>query len=401
MKGAIEKPMTAKYCLNLDTVTNNKINKKYYYTTLSTYVILTYNKNYITFDDVNTGLYRSIVFSYPTKKVVCFSPPKSINSNIFMKKYPMINDNIYINEAMEGVTINLFYDNNIRQWMISTKNSIGGKYWFYGKTKDNIRKLTFLDLFIHVLNGEPKQEVNDLALLEYFPKNYCYNFVLQHETNNIVLPVKENNLYLIGVYKINENEVEYIPQKEYQSWELFRNLDGIIRFPKQYTASDYKELENTSESLIRGYMVTNMETGERTKIANKQYEDLKLILKIKPEIQYQFLCLYRIGKERIEEYLKYFPKMKKEYYYMLYLLEQFMKNVHNAYLSRYVYKDGIPILEKYQSHIYKIHHEVYLPLINKNIKAKIKYKTVVEYFTKMEPRELLYILNWDARMDNL
>ena len=78
-----------------------------------------------------------------------------------------------------------------------------------------------------------------------------------------------------------------------------------------------------------------------------------------------------------------------------------MKNVHKAYLSKYVYKDGEDILEKYGSHIYKIHHNIYLPVLNKNTIARVRYSTVVDYFNKMEPRELIYILNWDARTENL
>ena len=144
-----------------------------------------------------------------------------------------------------------------------------------------------------------------------------------------------------------------------------------------------------------------METGERTKIENKHYENLNTILKINPESQYQFLCLYRLGKEKMEEFLKNFPKLKRGFYLMRNLLEQFIKNVHLAYLSRYVYRDNKIILDKYESHIRKIHHTIYLPLLDKKTIAKIRYRTVVEYFNKIEPRELLYILNWDSRVEEI
>jgi hypothetical protein len=397
MKEAIENnKMTVKYYFNLDAVKSERIIKRCYYTTASTYIIFNYDKNYMSFDDVNTGLYRSIIFSYPDKDVKCFSPPKSIPQQIFMKNYPNPTENIWINEAIEGVAINLFYDNNIKSWVIATKNSIGGNYWFYGKGSG--KQPTFLDMFIESLRGSMNDSLNDIAMLEYFPKDYCYNFVMQHPCNTIILPVENSCLYLIGVYKLNYIEVEYIPQTEYQSWKIFKHMEGIINFPKQYLVSDYKDLLEI-DVLIKGFMITNMETGERTKLTNKRYDDLKILLRIKPEIQYHFLCLYRMGK--INEYLNYFPKMKKEFYIMRYFLEQFMKNVHKAYLSKYVYKDGEDILEKYGSHIYKIHHNIYLPVLNKNTIARVRYSTVVDYFNKMEPRELIYILNWDARTENL
>lgn len=385
----------------LDNLPNKNIRKKYYYTRQSTYVIVNYDKNYVTFDDIKTGLYRSVVFSYPTKNVVCYSTPKSIPLDMFIKKYPEMDDNISINEAIEGISINLFYDTNIKKWLIATKSSIGGKYWFYGKSQKYEKQTTFLEMFIKALGGDSNKELNDLCILEYFPKNYCYNFVMQDVNNNIILSLDSNHLYLVGVYKLNENEVEYIPQDQYKSWNFFHNLEGVIEFPKEYDYRNYDDIPNNMDNLKKGYMITNMETGERTKVENKQYENLKIILKIEPEVQYQFLCLYRIGGEKVEEYLKCFPKLKKNFYLMYYLIDQFTKNIHSAYLSRYVYKDENPILEKYESHIYKIHHEIYLPLLDKKTITKIRYRNVVEYFNRMEPRELMYILNWDTRDDKI
>jgi len=395
MREKVIQQMPCKYTFNLDTVNSERIKRKHYYTSLSTYIILNYDKKYMSFDDTNTGLYRSIIFSYPEKIVVCFSPPKSIPFQIFKNKYPTIHENIFINEAIEGLSVNLFYDKTIMRWNIATKNSIGGKYWFYGKKNNNLTNYTFIEMFMDALRQPRTTELNDVAMLEYFPKNYCYNFILQHTTNSIILPVESSKLFLISVYLIDNYDVEYIPQIEYQSWSIFRELNGIIYFPTQIKVSNYNDL--TTDDIIIGYMITNMETGERTKLQNKGYDDLRSLLVIKPQIQYQFLCLYRIGKEKVDEYLQLFPKLKKEFYTLRGLYEEFMKKVHSCYLSKYVYKENTTILEKYRSHIYKIHHTIYLPKLNKYTIARINYNNVVEYFNKMEPRELLYILNWDCR----
>jgi hypothetical protein len=400
-----------KYQFFVDAVKSEKINKKNYYTPDSTYIILNYDKHYITYDDTTTGLYRSIIFSYPDKNVVCYSLPKSIPSSIFMSKYSAIDEKIWINEAIEGVSVNLFYDKNMKKWMIATKSSIGGRYWFYGKStnkkneqgKDQGQPTTFLEMFIDALRGDTKKELTDLVILNGLSKEHCYNFVLMHPSNRIIMPVEKEQLYLVGVYRINYVEVEYIPPIEYESWTMFRDVEGIILFPKRFTVQNYLDLSIQRDDFRKGYMVTNMETGERTYMKTKIYDDVGCILKIKPEIQYLFLCLYRIGKEKVNEYLLLYPKMRKEFFMMRYLLEQFMKQVHFAYMSKYVFKEGMTILEKYSSHIYKLHHEVYLPSLNNNSnsRCKIKYSTVVDYFSKMEPRELLYLLNWDARMENL
>jgi len=388
--------MTCKYMLNLDNVKSEKIKRKHYYTPLSNYLILNYDKKFMSFDDTTTGMYRSVIFSYPDKNVVCFSTPKSIPFSIFKTKYPEISNSIYINEAVEGVAVNLFYDRTIDKWNISTKNSIGGKYWFYGKKNNSTKHVTFLEMFMEAIHECANRDLNDVAILEYLPKEYCYNFILQHSENSILLPIDSARLFLIGVYSIQNNEVEYVPHVEYKKWDIFRQLNGVIQFPREYNATTYDELIG-NKSIFKGFMLTNMETGERAKISNKNYEDLKLLLSVKPQLQYQFFCLNRIGKEKVEEYLKMFPKLKKEFNTLKHLYKEFIKNVFTSYLSKYVYKENDPILEKYQSHIYKIHHNLYLPLINKHTIAKIRYKNVVDYFNNMDPRELMYILNWDCR----
>jgi hypothetical protein len=393
MRGLQE--MTCKYLLNLDNIKSEKIKRKSYYTPLSNYVILNYDKKFMSFDDINTGLYRSVIFSYPDKRVVCFSPPKSVPLTIFKSKYPEINENIMVNEAIEGVALNLFFDITIMKWNISTKSSIGGKYWFYGKKDNTSKQLTFLEMFMEAIREPTAKELNDIALLEYLPKDYCYNFILQHSSNSILLPVESANLFLIGVYSINNNEVEYIPAREYQTWNIFLGLNSVINFPKEYNISKYEDL--MTNNITKGAMITNMETGERTRVHNKRYEDLKTLLLIKPKVQYQFLCLNRIGKEKVDEYLNIFPKLKKEFYTLRNLYNEFTKEVFKLYLSTYVYKDNVLISEKYKSHIYKIHHTLYLPILNKNTITRIRYKNVVDYFNKMEPRELLYVLNWDCR----
>ena len=63
-------------------------------------------------------------------------------------------------------------------------------------------------------------------------------------------------------------------------------------------------------------------------------------------------------------------------------------------------KNKTPIDKKFFIHIAKIHHEVYLPSMAQNEKKVITYNVVREYFEKMEPRELLYHVNYDARVQN-
>jgi hypothetical protein len=414
MKEESEKRHPVKYQFYVDAIKSNIIQKKTYYTPTSTFVIVNYDKQYVAYDDTRTGLYRSVVFSYPDKNVVCYSIPKSIPTMIFKSQYPVIDEKIWVNEAVEGVSVNLFYHHQEKKWMIATKGSIGGKYCFDNKQPSNQNdknnnsqdKTTFLDMFIDAVRGNRNQDLNYCQVIHLLPKEYCFNFVMQHPSNKMILPVERSQLYLVGVYKITYVQVEYIPAVEYESWSVFNQLYGMVLFPQRFRINQYSELNLCFEHQMRkGFMITNMETGERTHVKMKRYDDMTALLRIKPEIQYQYLCLWHIGNcngngiSKVEEYVSLFPKMRKDMYLMRYLVDQFMKQVHASYMSKYVFKEGKVIVEKYRSHIYKLHHEIYLPSLAKE-KIPIKYSTVVEYFHSMEPREMLYVLNWDTRVEN-
>ena len=94
--------MSVKYFLNLD-YKNDKLRRKVFYTINTSYIIVNYDKRYLCFDDVENFLYRSVIFSMINNEIVCFTPPKSLTQQYFMKKYPNIipfnngNNEMYIN----------------------------------------------------------------------------------------------------------------------------------------------------------------------------------------------------------------------------------------------------------------------------------------------------------------
>ena len=85
-------------CRNINALEPDKvstiINKKIYYNANIGYTIMNYTKDFICFDDYETAKYRSVIFSNPQNKLLCFSPPKSIKYDIFMEDYPFIDKNI-------------------------------------------------------------------------------------------------------------------------------------------------------------------------------------------------------------------------------------------------------------------------------------------------------------------
>jgi hypothetical protein len=382
------------YKLDMDICSSNIVNKKSIKKNYANYFILQYDKNYVCFNDTKNGIYRSVVFSNPEKKILSFSPIKSIPTYVFIDRNPVINDEIVIKQHIEGVMINLFYDDRINRWKIATKGAIGGNYSFIKHTNKNE---TFYDMFLDALCANKDETLNEIGIIKILPKTFSYTFILQHPNNIISKPVDRPHCYLIALYSINstKNEVEYIPSTIYEKWSIFHDINGIIEFPKQYYTHEYESIIKTDYGI--DYVITNIQTGEHCKVSSFYKELLKKTIHIDSTIQYQYFCMRRIGK--IKEYIKMFPKYKKSFYTIQDDYEYFVSTIHELYCNCYIYKsiNANDIEPKYFTHIYKIHHQIYLPSLSSEKPQKIYRKTILKYFDNIDPRELLFIMSSDKR----
>lgn len=395
----------------------NKIKSKTYKTSEGTnYTILNYDKDILCNDDVMSGYYRSIVIDPDTNNILSFAPPKSIQIDSFKERFPKVNqENIYINEIVEGTMINLFWDSRLDRWEIATKSAVGGNYWFFRTNYDisNIQEeqLTFRKMFIEACCEDSSICLNDVALLQSLPKDYSYSFVMQHPKNHIVLKITRPTLYLVAVYDcssaLTSNKVYSFPVSNFMEWPEIKPFNGLIRFPRVLKTNEndtYESLENKycshfgkTSNLVVGLMITDLELGMRTSIMNKSYEQLREIRGNNPNLHYHFLSLYKAGK--INEFLFYFPMYKKAFYKFREQSALFIRNVHDAYVIYYVKKQGkeIRIPKHIFRHIFKLHHEVHLQTIQTETPVIITHKIVADWFNSMEPKEQLYQLNYKNR----
>ena len=134
------------------------------------YNILNYNRYYICADDYVNGKYRSVIVS--NNELLTLSHPKSMSNDLFFNKYTEIDNNLWIDECIEGVMIQLFYVETTESWEIATRNSIGGDYKFYNKTTKKTNAKTFYTMFLEALGCE------NLQKLSFVNRKLCYNFIL-------------------------------------------------------------------------------------------------------------------------------------------------------------------------------------------------------------------------------
>tara|TARA_Y100000389_G_C17461788_1_gene522329 strand:+ start:925 stop:2073 length:1149 start_codon:yes stop_codon:yes gene_type:complete len=357
---------------SLYTITNynqNNIENKHFIKHSVKYLFLNYDSNYLCFNDYKSRLYKSVILSFPENKILSYSPPKTLKFELFCIQNQLTNT-VVINEYIDGTFYHLFYDSRINKWELSLKDCL---------TYDNKER----NHFINILSGGVNNNLNDIAILSYIPKNVSYSFIISN-----------NEIYLISAYYIHDthlNNIEFIQQNTYENWGIFNDVNSVIKFPKRYYFKDYNDLlsniNNCNNSLTNKLILTNI-NGDRTTISSIEYKQQKITQHIHPNIEYLFLCLERI--KQTNQYLSYFTSLKKTFIILKVKLEQFITLIHHYYIQYYIFKKR-QMHNFYYIHINNIHKNIYIPLLKHN-KLCVTRKIVKEYFLNKNPHELQYIL---------
>jgi len=364
--------------------------------TKQNYSLIRYNKNVLLSEDKSSiGLLRSVIIN-SSEKVICFSPPKSIDWDNFLTIHPEKTPNIIAEQFIEGTMINVFWDPNIGlsgAWEISTRSCVGAEIAFYHEHGKPI--VTFRSMFMDAV----KEVGLDLNLLN---QTYCYSFVMQHPLNRIVVPFSKPALYLVSVYQIihtdtgmiNVLSIDYT--KENHIWSQTK-----IQFPEVYTEWEtYEDLIQIYASMNTNYQVVgvilkNLETGARTKRRNPVYENVRHLRGNQPKLMYQYLSLRKEGK--VKEYLKYYPEHKKEFAFFRKQIHDYTYSLYNNYIDCYIKKMS-PLKdygENFRTHMYNIHQHYVNILKDKG--RHITNSIVIDYVNKIHPSLQMYALNYHMR----
>ena len=375
-----------------------KLNKIECRTNNSEYKVIRYDKNFLCIDLIPSyGLARSIIVN-SANKVVGFAPPKSYNAELFFNKYSENTTGIQAEEFVEGTMINVFFDTSISGtggWEISTRNTVGATSSFFKSTSSK----TFRQMFMEAAS-ECKLDIGKLE------KELCYSFVIQHPENRIVVPFSKSQLYLVGVYHIN-NDFNDITVTAYDAQEyrkFFSEIGTTVMFPQIYDFKKYSELiekygsMNTSYNVV-GVVIHNKNTGERTKIRNPVYEQVRNLRGNQPKLQYQYLCLRKEGKVR--DFLQFYPENKSEFSTFRDQVHLFTNTLYSNYVSCYIKKEK-PLIEfsqQYRTHMFNI-HKVYMDELREK-KQFINNTVVKKYVNELHPSLLMYCLNFQMRKRNV
>jgi hypothetical protein len=345
-----------------------------------------YNKEKLNGNNIKTlGLYRSLIVDN-NGHIVCYSPPKSLEYEYFNKDIV----NCYIEEFVEGTMVNIFFNTIIDDWDLTTRTTLGAKSKFNMESNK-----TFRYMFLSAMN-HMNIEFTD------FDKNFCYSFVLQHPENKLVIPIKNPKIILVDIFKCNKFQVFPISRKMFHTQiHLFIKNKNIIKpivfteyqMDSSLTVVLQKMIQN-KDYTIMGYYVHN-NNFERTKIRNPNYEHVRHLKGNSPKIQYQYYNLRQLNK--VKDYLKYFPEMKKDFALLRNDLHKYTTNLYRNYSNCYINKVK-PLREyqyEYKTHMFHLHN-IYLDEL-KNDGKYVNFNVVKNYINNMEPARLMHVINFPLK----
>ena len=363
-------PTTLGVYIDLEFMLNKNLIKRLVNYENMCYYVFNYDEDVLCYNDIITRQYRMVILSYPENKLLSYLPPKLMGYNSFTELYPTITHNIQISEYIRGPMINLMYDDRCDKWRLISLSS---------ETKTNI--ISKFKMATHT------DELNITPILEYLSKTKSYTFILKNNYTNSNTQI--DKFYLIAVYELKNNTVQYIPNTVYENDSFLKNIDGMIHFPRKYNMYCYNQLFDTMDD-IDGYLITDLNTGNSSKVLNPNTLIRETMSNINPYYAYEYLCIRRIDK--LYEYNKIYHKTRNIRYTIHNEYERLITAIHNLYMNEFVFKTHPTIPDKYIRYIHFLHNNVYIPSIKKKNKEKITRNTVKKYLNLLNPTELLSLL---------
>ena len=364
------------------------------------YTIVRYDKSSIDMKDIDNattlGLVRSAIIS-KEGKLVCYSPPKSIQWEDFQSSEHYTSCVPIIEEYIEGTMINMFWEEYAQTWEYATKNTIGCKKSFlYTDFFQNqtVPPKTFEDMFLEAYY------YNALHYI-HFDKTKCYSFVLQHPDNRIVSYVSEPRLYLIACYKIENNNViiDDLSDIKFQIMNLVneKKYPNVIRFPIKYEYStNVEDFSNHPDYNVMGIVIKNPKTGYYSKIRNNTYMNVKKMIGNSPSLLYRFVRLLK--EDLLNEYISMFPEHHIYFYQYQSFVSNYVVMLESYYRHIYILKTDINIYftKDKKHHVNMVYH---LKQLHKKYRAEkseggdsYRKVNVGEYVVEMDVDNLYYAL---------
>lgn len=369
--------------------------------------VFRYDKQFMTRDSYkDEGRMRSVISR--NGKIVSVAPGKSVDLQTFKSELSDDN-NVAIEEFVDGVMVNMFWDEEENEWEIATRSSVGGRVSFFTTGAFNT-PTTFRYMFLECVNETELVDGVKTQWMDDLDKSVCYSFVLRHPKHRIVTPVDKPGLTLVDMYRIDKEHPLVVYQLPLTDEAASCIPDTVARprscdLPHANTCANIAHLEeqynggHMNWSLV-GVMLRNRTTGTRSKIRNPNYEDVRKLRGNQPKLQFHYLSLRR-QRGLIARYLGIYGEHRELFDRYKEQVFRFTHELYNHYRSAFIKKEVKPadIAFQYRAHAFDL-HKIYRENLAPN-RQIVDKKQVIEYINNLPPAKLMHSLNWALREEAL
>jgi len=316
---------------------------------------------------------NGIILEKTTFKILCYTFDKCIDSETFDKNINL--DNLYVEKAIEGTLVRLFYYNN--QWRLSSKKCIDAykSKWLSEKN--------FGLLFEECINYN--------EIITKLDINYCYSFIITHPENRIVV-----NYHVPIAYHISTRDLRDLS-------EIDTNI-GVEKIVKEFinknNLEEFININITSYNILNSQTIINYEgcvfidsNYNRQKVRTPIFNKVRNLWGNTNNRFYRYLEL-RSNINLLNEYLTYFVNDKENCLFYERKIGNMAQTILELYISKHIKKENIKIPYFFSKIIYNLHGDF--------IKTQVitNYNKIMLVLLETPPKKIMFMYNHLTKYNN-
>jgi hypothetical protein len=308
---------------------------------------------------------NGIILDKDTLKIICYTFDKCSDINVVPDNFDK--KNLYLEYALEGTLIRLYYHN---EWILSTKKCLDASKarWLSDKS--------FKELFY---------ESFDESRLETLNKTYCYSFLITHPENNIVVKYDTKNIYHLSTR-------DMITLKEIDFYIM-----NVVKLERRKIDEDklfqiYNEIMADTKLLYEGFIFID-NNYNRWKLRTNLFIKVRNLWGNSNDTFFRYLEL-RKNQLLLSEYLMYFNYDKLLFIDYESNIRLFANFIQEIYISRHVKK----IITKVPYYLYNIIYKLHGNYLKNRIITD--HNKIMLELLELDAKKLCYMINCYTKENN-
>jgi hypothetical protein len=284
---------------------------------------------------------RGIIIDVPTRQVICHSLEGAVSLNSFLETVSW--NDVVIEEMFDGTMMNVYYDNTINAWKVSTKFSLTPE------TAHFRCKKSFVELFNEIVPFD--------QLATKLDKDYNYVFLMCHKEHRNVTIFNENAVYHLETINVKTGE-KLMVDIGVPRCNILQLYNTVCKLPKQIENIDeLKEYINNLDWNIPGVMLYSKDRKWRTKLPNPNFDRVESLLAGQSDMRYVAMnfITHKVTPAQWNQYVQYYPDLNKDFLSLQQDVQTFVKEVYQWYVDIHCFKKDLKIPKWVKSPMYYVH----------------------------------------------